>query len=307
MVRQQRFATGRRFIGVVVLAVTAGVLGTVPASATPVSVPAPVERLAEAAGHDLVAKQTPRRRTPRPGGPRRGRRGLAGRRPRLRDRHGQGQGRRLRLHADEGQARLRADRDRSAQDRHRQDQGRPARVVLAAVRAHRLLPPHGRPARQDRPRGGHDLRRPALRDREGRLPGGHVHEPGRQPRGVRDYSGHKKNQSFELDLAPGASLTVRADYSTIDYFLTADDDRGSGLGEGTVKVKQSCRHGAAQPGSHALQTTGYVGCAQPAREGGRPAGLVRAAVAEEAALRGARRPAGRRRHRAPRRAGARRT
>lgn len=84
--------------------------------------------------------------------------------------------------------------------------------------------------------------------------------PAGNPAAYGVYSGHKKDQDFELDLAPGESRTVRADYSKIDYDFSSDE---SGLGHGTVKVKQSCAHGPATPADHALQSFGFVGCASP--------------------------------------------
>ncbi|GAB2568298.1 hypothetical protein GCM10009593_01570 [Microlunatus antarcticus] len=262
MVRQQRFATGRRFIGVVVLAVTAGVLGTVPASATPVSVPAPVERLAEAAGHDLVAQKHDR----------------AG------ERHA------LAIPGEDDEAWLDVDPGCATGTGKAKVAGyvyTPTKVKLDYVLTGTGLRKTGTvKTKADRPvsfslpsvrtgsyhltvalHGRTDLVADATFDV---LPCVTVKascravtftNPAGNPAAYGLYRGHKKNQDFELDLAPGASLTVRADHSKIDYDLTSDD---SGLGNGTIKVKQSCKHGAAQPDSHALQTTGYVGCAQSA-------------------------------------------
>ena len=76
------------------------------------------------------------------------------------------------------------------------------------------------------------------------------------------YRGHKKTQEFGFELAPGASRTVRADYSKIDYDASTDDPdvAANALGGGTVKVKQSCSHGPAQPADNAVQTSGFAGC-----------------------------------------------
>jgi hypothetical protein len=78
------------------------------------------------------------------------------------------------------------------------------------------------------------------------------------------YGGHKKNQSFDLDVAPGTSRTVRADYSTIDYrafgFYDSIDRAAARLGEDDVSVKQHCSTPPAQPGSNAVQSTGEIGC-----------------------------------------------
>ena len=77
------------------------------------------------------------------------------------------------------------------------------------------------------------------------------------------YRGHKKKQYFDLELAPGTSRTVRADYSKIDYEAYGfDDDDAYALGKDTVKVKQKCSAAPAQPGQNAVQTFGDVGCSQ---------------------------------------------
>lgn len=265
---QQRFATGRRLIGAVVLAVAAGVAGMGPASAAPVSVPAPVQRLAEKSGlaeesgHALVKGHA-----------------------RTSERHA------LEIAGEDDEsfvdvvpacasgtskAKVKAYVYTSTKVKLdyvltgtglrktgtvRTKADRPVSFTLPSVRtgSYRLaLTLHGKT----------DLVGDATFDV---LPCVKVKaschavtftNPAGNPAAYGFYSGHKKNQDFELDLAPGASLTVRADYSTIDYYLTADDDNGSSLGHGTVKVKQSCSHGPARPGSNAVRTSGFVGCAQ---------------------------------------------
>jgi len=86
--------------------------------------------------------------------------------------------------------------------------------------------------------------------------------PGDNPTAYVEYGGHKKKQRFTLELAPGTSRTVRADYSTIDYDASSDDpdEASDALGHGTVKVKQGCKHGPAQPADNAVQTQGLAGC-----------------------------------------------
>ncbi|MGI3783407.1 MAG: hypothetical protein ACRYG2_21805 [Janthinobacterium lividum] len=86
--------------------------------------------------------------------------------------------------------------------------------------------------------------------------------PSGDPTAYVTYSGHKKNQEFDLELAPGASRTVRADYSKIDYDASSDDPDASisSLGHATVKVKQKCAHDPAQPVDNAVQTTGVSTC-----------------------------------------------
>jgi hypothetical protein len=75
------------------------------------------------------------------------------------------------------------------------------------------------------------------------------------------YGGHKKSQQFTLSLEPGASRTVRADYSKIDYDIYGETDEDlADLGRATVKVKQKCRHDPALPGSQAIQTSGFASC-----------------------------------------------
>ena len=78
------------------------------------------------------------------------------------------------------------------------------------------------------------------------------------------YRGHKKTQSFDVDVAPGTSRTVRADYSTIDYqafgYYDSIDRAPARLGDDDVSVKQHCSTPAAQPGSNAVQSTGEIGC-----------------------------------------------
>jgi len=259
-VRHQRFASSRRFIGVVVLAVAAGVIGIGPASAAPATVPAPVERSAAAAGHDLAPEH---------------------------DRTGERRALKLAGEDDDeaylevvpscasGRSRTRVDAvvftttkvkldyvltgtDLRKTGTVKTKADRPVSFKLPSVRtgAYRLtLTLHGTT----------DLVGDASFDV---LPCVTVKagcravtftNPAGNPAAYGLYSGHKKNQDFEVDLAPGASLTVRADYSKIDYDLTADDHPD--LGRGTIKVKQSCAHGPAQPTDHALQTSAFVGCA----------------------------------------------
>lgn len=86
--------------------------------------------------------------------------------------------------------------------------------------------------------------------------------PASNPAAYVTYSGHKKSQEFDLELAPGESRTVRADYSKIDYDASSDDPDAvtDALGDGTTKVKQHCTHGPAQPGENAVQSFGLAGC-----------------------------------------------
>lgn len=271
---QQRFATGRRFIGVVVLAVAASVAGVGTASAAPGNVPAPVERLAEATGHHLDAQHRLTAKRDFTAGPSAG------------ARH------QLRIDGDDGESfvdvaagcamgtgkakvrgyvytpkKLKLDYaltgiGLSKTGTVKTKAERAVSFGLPSVRTgsyHLVLTLHGKT----------DVVGDATFDV---LPCVSVKtscravtftNPAGNPAAFGLYRGHKKSQDFEIDLAPGASLTVRADYSKIDYQLSADDDRGSSLGQGTVKVKQSCKHGPAQPDSHAIQSTGFVGCAQP--------------------------------------------
>ena len=267
MVGQQRFAAGRRWVGVVALAVTASVVGLAPASATPVpaTVPAPVERLAEATGHHLTARHAGHAR--------------AG------ERHA------LRLDGDDdsfvdvsagcasgtGKAKVAgyvytsaklkldyaltgANVSRTGTVKTKAD--RPVAFGLPSVRAgaYRLvLTVHGKGDAVG------DVTFDVLPCVVVKASCRAVTftNPAGNPAAFGRYSGHRRDQDFEIDLAPGASLTVRADHSKIDYDLSADDPSSSTLGHGTVKVKQSCSHGPAQPDSHALQTSGFVGCAQP--------------------------------------------
>ena len=75
------------------------------------------------------------------------------------------------------------------------------------------------------------------------------------------HGGHKKRQQFTLSLAPGASRTVRADYSKIDLEVYGEtEETPAHLGHGTVKVKQKCKHARALPGSGAIQTSGFASC-----------------------------------------------
>lgn len=78
------------------------------------------------------------------------------------------------------------------------------------------------------------------------------------------YRGHKKNQPFDVDVAPGTSRTVRVDYAKIDYqafgFFDSIDRAPASLGEDDVSVKQHCSTLPAQPGSNAVQSTGEIGC-----------------------------------------------
>jgi hypothetical protein len=266
-VGHQRVGAGRRLIGVVVLAVAASVLQLVPASAepvpAPVTVPAPLARTAAAAGHHLVAQH---------------------------DRVDQR--RALDLPGDDDEAWLDVepscasgsskaevgasvytstkvtldyvltgtDLRRTGTVRTRAD--RPVSFSLPSLRAgsYRLtVALHG----TTDPVGDASFQVLPCVTVKARCRAVTFTNPAGNPAAYGLYSGHKKSQDFELDLAPGESLTVRADYSKIDYDVSADDE-ASGLGRGTVKVKQSCSHAPAQPDSHAIQTSGYVGCASPA-------------------------------------------
>ncbi|GAA3576697.1 hypothetical protein GCM10022197_37410 [Microlunatus spumicola] len=260
---QQRYATGARLAGVVVLALLAGVLGVGPASAAPSDVPAPVQRLAAASGHDLTV----------------GHARVAAHRTALRL-----------PDDDDDQAWLEVD-PRCASGTHK------AKVAAAVftstkVRLDYVLTGTGLHrtgtvrTKADRPvtftlpslrTGAYRLavtlhgRTDVLADSAFEvLPCVQVKascraltftNPVGNPAAYGRYSGHGRSQDFELDLAPGQSLTVRADHSKIDYDLTADEY--GDLGHGTAKVRQSCSHGPAQPGDHALQTVGFAACAQP--------------------------------------------
>lgn len=86
--------------------------------------------------------------------------------------------------------------------------------------------------------------------------------PAGNPSAVVTYSARKKHQDLTVEVEPGTSRTVRADYSKIEYesYTTTDDPGPTSLGRGTVKVKQKCGHGPAQPGDNAVQTWALVGC-----------------------------------------------
>ncbi len=81
--------------------------------------------------------------------------------------------------------------------------------------------------------------------------------------------GRKKADDFFVELAPGESRTVRVDDTSVKVEATsaADEDAYVDLGSSTVKVKQSCKHGAAQPGQNAVQTSALVTCGSATTQG----------------------------------------
>ena len=90
--------------------------------------------------------------------------------------------------------------------------------------------------------------------------------------------GGKHGNNFDLVLAPGQTRTVRVDDKKVLVQAFAEVDEKAEfvfLGQTTVKVKRSCKHGPAQPGQNAVQTTAFMSCGQ----GGAPgsAGLSWAA------------------------------
>lgn len=259
---QQRFATGRRLIGVVVLALAAGALGLSPASAAPQAGPAPVRQLlAEAHQPPVEHSATGARHALRIPG------------------EGVEQtfvGFNLGCAAGRGKAKPNA--FAYAETKLKLDWvltgtglrktgtvttkvERPVSLKLPSVRTgdYRLtLALHGKA----------DLVADETFDV---LPCVVVKatcravtftNPAGNPAAYVSYRGHKKNQEFDVELAPGASRTVRADYSKIDYDASTDDPDAStnALGGGTVKVKQSCAHGPAQPADNAVETSGFAGC-----------------------------------------------
>lgn len=266
---QQRFAMGRRFVGVVVLAVVASVLGLASASAAPTTVPAPVRHLL-AQAHQPAAKHgsTVERHALRlPGeddeqtfvgvNP-----GCATGKGKVKPNAFVYSETKLKLDwtltgtgvSKKGTVKTKVDRSVS--------------LKLPTVRAgdYRLtLSLHGKT----------DLVADETFDV---LPCVVVKatcravtftNPAGNPAAYVTYSGHKKSQEFDVELAPGASRTVRADYSKIDYDASSDDPDATtdALGHGTIKVKQHCTHGPAQPADNAVQTFGFAGCSV----GGTPA------------------------------------
>lgn len=260
---QQRFATGRRLVGVVVLAVAAGALGLSPASAAPQAGPAPVRQLL-AQAHRLPATHS-----------------VTGARHALRI-PGEGGGEQTFVGFNVGCAAGRGKAEPNgyvyAETKLKLDwvltgtglrktgtvttkAERPVSLKLPSVRTgdYRLtLALHGKA----------DLVADETFDV---LPCLVVKatcravtftNPAGNPAAHVYYRGHKKNQEFDVELAPGASRTVRADYSKIDYDASTDDPDVStnALGGGPVKVRQSCSHGPAQPADNAVQTSGFAAC-----------------------------------------------
>lgn len=260
---QQRFATGRRLSGVVVLALAAGVLGLSSASAAPLAGPAPVRQLL-AEAHRPPAKHS-----------------ATGARHALRI-PGEGGGEHtfvgFNLGCAAGRGKAKPNGYVYAETKLKLDWvltgtglrktgtvttkvERPVSLKLPSVRTgdYRLtLALHGKA----------DLVADETFDV---LPCLVVKatcravtftNPAGNPAAYVDYRGHKKNQDFDVEVAPGASRTVRADYSKIDYESSTDDPDAStnALGGGTVKVKQSCAHGPAQPADNPVRTSGFAAC-----------------------------------------------
>jgi hypothetical protein len=261
-VGQQRYATGARLVGVVVLALVAGVLGIGPASAAPQAGPAPVRELVAQAQH-VAAKQatTSTRQALRIPGEE-DEETFVGFSPTCAAGKGKAKpngfvyaSSKVKLdwvltgtgYRKTGTVKTKADR--------------PVTLKLPSVRAgdYRVtLALHGRT----------ELVADASFDV---LPCVVVKatcraltftNPASNPPAYVYYHGHKKKQEFSLALAPGASRTVRADYSKIDFDAASDDpdEATDALGHGTVKVKQGCKHGPAQPAQNAVQTQGLAGC-----------------------------------------------
>ena len=259
---RQRYARGARVVGVVVLALVAGVLGLGPASAAPGDAPAPVPQLLTEAHHRAGAHASPgaRQALRLPGGkdaetylfvnPR-----CAPGQGKARPAAGVVSGTKVTLDwvltgsglrksgtvkvkkADRDTAitlpKLRAGGYRLALTLHGKstlvaDQAfdvLPCVVVKTSCRAVTFTNPAGNPTAEI------------------------------------VYGGHKERQQFTLSLAPGASRTVRADYSTLDLQIYGEtDEELADLGHGTVKVKQKCKHAPALPGSLAIQTSGFASC-----------------------------------------------
>lgn len=259
---QQRYAKGARVVGVVVLALVAGVLGLGPASAAPGDAPAPVRQL-------LAEAQDPA-----------GARAATGTRQALR------------LSGEEDAETYLFVNPRCAPGRGK---ARPGAGVDASAKAKLdwVLTGSGlRKAGTVKVKKAHrdtSISLPKLRTGSYRLTLA-LHgksdlvadqtfdvlpcvvvktscravtftNPAGNPTAEIAYGGHKKSQQFTLSLAPGASRTVRADYSKIDYEIYGETEESlADLGSGTVKVKQKCKHAPALPGSQAIQSSGFASC-----------------------------------------------
>jgi hypothetical protein len=266
---QQRFVTGRRLVGVVVLAVVASVLGLAPASAAPATVPAPVRHLL-AEAHQPAAKPstTVERHALRIPGEEE-EQTFVGFNPGCATGGGKVKPNAF-VYAE---TKLKLDWVLTGTGLHKKGTvktkvDRTVALKLPTVRAgdYRLtLALHKKT----------DLVADETFDV---LPCVAVKatcravtftNPAGNPAAYVTYSGHKKSQEFDLELAPGASRTVRADYTKIDYDASSDDPDADtdALGHGTITVKQHCSHGPAQPADNAVQTFGFAGCSL----GGAPA------------------------------------
>ena len=259
---QQRYARGARVVGVVVLALVAGVLGVGPASAAPGDAPAPVRQLLTEAHHRTGAHASPGARQA------------------------------LRLPGGEDAETYLFVNPRCAPG---QGKARPAASVVASTKVTLDWVLTGTGLRAT----GTVKVKKADRDTAISLPkvrtGGYrltlaLHgksdlvadqtfdvlpcvvvkatcravtftNPAGNPTAEIVYGGHKKRQQFTLALAAGTSRTVRVDYATIDLEVYGEtEDALADLGHGTVKVKQKCKHSPALPGSLAIQTSGFASC-----------------------------------------------
>lgn len=259
---RQRYARGARVVGVVVLALVAGVLGLGPASAAPSAAPAPVRQLLGEAHHRAggPAATSARQALRLPGDeddetyvfvtPR-----CAPGRGKARPVAGVDAGTKVRLDWVLTGSGLRKAGTVKVKKVHRD-----TAIPLPKLRtgSYRLtLALHGTP----------DL---VADQRFDVLPCVVVKatcravtftNPAGNPTAEIVYGGHKKQQEFMLSLAPGASRTVRADYAKVDLRIHGEtEDALADLGHGTVKVKQKCKHAPALPGSLAIQTSGFATC-----------------------------------------------
>ena len=277
---QQRFTTGRRVIGVVVLAVAASMVGSGSASAAPANVPAPVERLVEASGHSLVGqhlgKQSPAAQHAR-----------SAQQVRTGERHA--------LRADDegedepfldvepgcvtgtGKAeveayvytptKLKADYVLTGTDLVKKGSvktkaGRPVDFTLPSLRTgtYRLvLTVHGT---TDVVGDTTFDVLPCVQVKAGCYAVSLTNPVG-NPSALVTYGG-KYADAFDLVLAPGETRSVRVDDKKVTVVAsstgTDENEDVVSLGHTTVKVKQSCKHGSAQPGQNAVQTTAISTC-----------------------------------------------
>ena len=283
---QQRFSNGRRVIGVVVLAVVASMAGIGSASAAPATVPAPVQRLAEASGHSLVGQHL-------------GRHSLAATHAGSAQQVRAGERRALRADDEDepfvgvepgcasgtGKAEVEAyvytptklkadyvltDTGVVKTGTVKTKAGRPVDVTLPSLRigTYRLVLTV---------QGTSDVLGDTTFDV---LPCVQVKascaavsltNPAGNPSALVSYGG-KYADAFDLVLAPGETRSVRVDDKKVTFVAsstgTDENEDVVFLGHVTVKVKQSCKHGSAQPGQNAVQTTVISTCAGVAGRSG---------------------------------------